>query len=249
MQGLCCHEEDEGRHHVHHHGDGGVGQARHAQQPAQAAQHAAHQQAGRDAAEEELQEGETGVCRREGARDGCGDGELEAHDAGCVVDEGLAAEQGLLARAELDVFAQGHHGGGVCGAQRRAQGKGGRQRDAGLGQVEGEAGRQRGDQHQPDGERDDGDLVAPQGELVHVLGLVVEQRCDEQQQEELRVERDRAQLRRSDRHRRPQGDLHQRQAEQRQDLVEHRRDQHSNQQEDDKLEQLQQTPRIIGRFR
>ena len=233
MERLCGHEEDEGGEHVHHHGHGGVCQAGDAQQGAQLAQCRADHQADADAAEEEHEEGDAGVCRREGAGDGRRDGELEADDTGGVVDEGLAREQGLLPRGELDVLAQRHDGGCVCGAQRRAQGEGGGQRDARLHQVEGEARRQRGHQHKAHRKRDDRGFVAPQCELVHVLGFVVEQGGDEEEQEELWVELYVSQLGRCHGKAHAQGDLHQRQAEQRQHLVEQRRDEHGDQQEDD----------------
>ena len=139
------------------------------------------------AANEVEQEGSRRVEQRERSRNGCRDGELERHDARCVVEQGFARKQRLLAIGELDVFAHGGNGGGVGGAERGTQREGGSKRNGRHNEVQHEADHERCDEHQTNGERNDVPLVFPKRALIGVARLVEKQRCDEDEQEELRI--------------------------------------------------------------
>ena len=139
------------------------------------------------AANEVEQESGRRVEQRERSRNGRRDGELERHDARCVVEQGLARKQRLLSIGELDVFAHGGNGGGVGGAERGTQREGGRKRNGRHDEVQHEADHERCDEHQTNGERNDVPLVFPKRALVGVARLIEKQRRDEDEQEELRI--------------------------------------------------------------
>ena len=141
-----------------------------------------------DAPEEVDEEGLAGVCETEGARHRRGDGELERHDARRVVEERLAGKQGLLARVELDILAQRGHCNRVGRAERGPEREGGGERDGGHEQVQREADAQDEHDHQPDSKAQDGVAVRPQQLVVGAFRLVEQERCDEQDQEQPRVD-------------------------------------------------------------
>ena len=163
------------------------------------------------AADEVEQEGGRRVEQRERARNCRRDGELERHNARCVIEQGFTRKQRLLAIGELDVFAHGGNGGGVGGAKRGTQRESGRKRNGRHDEVQHEAHHERRDEHEANGKRNNVPLVFPKSTLVGMARFVEKQRRDEDEQEELRVGNNRRRLFGDEEaDHRTEGDLHKR---------------------------------------
>ena len=117
----------------------------------QASEHQAHG----DAAKEVHEEATQGIRQAECAGGCGGDGKLEGDNTGCIVDQGLTREDGLLPLGKFHVLAQRHNRHGVSGAKGGTKSEGGGQGDGRHDQVEGESHRQARGHHQANCQRQD----------------------------------------------------------------------------------------------
>ena len=140
-----------------------------------------------DAAKEAHQKRARRRDQREGSRSERGDGKLERDDARCIVNERLARKQNRLATLEAHALRKRSHGHGIGWPERRTKGEGGRKRNGELKGMQGETDAKNGNDHKAHGERKHLRAIRPQGHLVGVTRLVIEQRRDEEHQEQLRV--------------------------------------------------------------
>ena len=109
----------------------------------------------------------------------CCNGELEADDAGSIVEQRFAVQPSRNIAVEVGGFRKGGHRYGVGGAQGEAQREGGGEGDGGQQGVDAEA-HGDGDCHdQADGEREDDRAVLPKTEFIRGFRLVEQKRCDE----------------------------------------------------------------------
>ena len=183
------------------------------------------------AADEFHEEVDPGVNQGERSGDRGGNGALEGHDTRGVVQEQLALQHGGLALRDVHLLRKRRDRHGVGGAQGRAQGEGRRQRNGGHERVQQEADDERRGHHQAYGQGEHGLALAPERLLVGVLRLVVEQRRDEHDEEQLRVERHLHLAAGHNGNEEPDDDLDERKRDARDDLVDERGRQDGDEQE------------------
>ncbi len=124
-----------------------------------------------------------------------GDGEAEEDEAGGVVEQAFAFEQGFEPPRQMDAFQHraGRHrvGRGDDCAEREAGGPG----QLGKDHMHDHADDERREHHRADGKRQDAGQVAAKPAERGKIGAVHEQRRQEQHEREFGVERDRRQPR------------------------------------------------------
>ena len=144
---------------------------------------------------------------------------LEHHGARHVVEQGLALEQRLVTAAEPAVVGQRRDGHGIGRSHGAAERAGSRQGHGGQKRVQRRPAGSNDGEDEPHGKRRDAPAVFPQGSGVHVARLVEVQRRDEQDEQQLRIDAPFQRRGHRQREHRAEGDLHERQRQRRQELV------------------------------
>ena len=148
-----------------------------------------------------------------------GDGELKRDDARCVVEQRLALQHCLLPVWNGCALRHGRHSEGVGRAERRTESERRSKRHRRHDCVKRETDCKRDCHDQPDSIGEHGVAVVPQRGLVRLARFVEQQRCDEQHEEQLGIQRYRNALLRKKRHGNAAGDLDERKRQARQKLV------------------------------
>ena len=144
---------------------------------------------------------------------------MEHHGARHIVEQGLALEQRLVTAAEPAVVGQRRDGHGIGRSHGAAERAGSRQGHGGQKRVQRRSAGGDDGKDESHGKRRDAPAVFPQGAGIHMARLVEVQRRDEQDEQKLRIDAP-FQLRgHRQREHRAEGDLHERQRQRGQELV------------------------------
>ena len=143
-----------------------------------------------DAAHKTPGKRQTRVNHREGARDERRNGELERHDTRRVVEQALALQERLMVLVDGEALAQRGDGHRVGGTQSRTQGKRRSKRNGRHKRMREEAHDEHDKQDESQCQRQHRPALTPQGLLVRLDGVPVEQGRNEEDKEEVWVERD-----------------------------------------------------------
>ncbi len=242
MQRFRRQIDDEGQEQLQHHVKrGGIepGAADELQKPP--GEHA-HDQAAGEPAEQIKREFLARMHKRERAGGQKRHAALEDHRAGHIVEQGLALEQRLVAAPEAAVVGERRHRHGIGGAHGRAERAGCRKRNR---RHQGVQRRPAGDddgEDEPHRQRRDTPAVLPQRPGIHMARLVEVQRCDEQDEQKLRIDPPLQRRGHSRRDNGAQGHLNERQRHPRQELVQDAGGDDRRQQKQNQLEGLQRVP-------
>ena len=133
---------------------------------------------------------QTCIDHRKRARDQRRYGELKRHDARRVVEQALALQERLMVLIDGEALAQRGDGHCIGGTQGRTQGKCGRKRNGRHKRMREEAHDKHDKQDESQCQRQHGPALTPQGLLVRLYGVPVEQGRNEEDEEEVWVERD-----------------------------------------------------------
>ena len=144
---------------------------------------------------------------------------MEHHGARHIVEQGLALEQRLVPAAEPAVVGQRRDGHGIGRSHGAAERAGSRQGHGGQKRVQRRPAGSNDGEDEPHGKRRDAPAVFPQGSGVHVARLVEVQRRDEQDEQQLRIDAPFQRRGHRQRERGAEGDLHKRQRQRGQELV------------------------------